>query len=150
MNHLQVGSMDPWCGQWASVVRSQGHRLEIIEVPAWGQHHGREMCRWGCAALSAQSLQLQATGPACQLGSMLLGVTVLQAPRHCMPLTLVHEAPQARCDVQDLKTMVKDLLLSFYLKQPVTPKRLIFFRDGVSEGELATVQRLEIPQVCAG
>ena len=26
--------MDCFCGQWASVVRSQGHRLEIIEVCA--------------------------------------------------------------------------------------------------------------------
>ena len=43
--------------------------------------------------------------------------------------------------------MVKDLLLSFYQKHKIAPQRLIFFRDGVSEGELATVQRLEIPQV---
>ena len=61
------------------------------------------------------------------------------------------EVPQASTvDMQDLKTMVKDLLRSFFLKHEIEPKRLIFFRDGVSEGELATVQRLEIPQVSAG
>ena len=59
---LQVGSLDPWCGQWAAEVRSQGHRLEIIEVHAWGQHQGAELCCLWCAARSPYSSQsVQAT-----------------------------------------------------------------------------------------
>ena len=48
---------------------------------------------------------------------------------------------------QDLKSMIKDLLKSFYRSSSLKPKRLIFYRDGVSEGQFAEVQRFEITQV---
>ncbi len=43
--------------------------------------------------------------------------------------------------------MIKDLLKSFYRSSSLKPKRLIFYRDGVSEGQFAEVQRFEITQV---
>ena len=45
---------------------------------------------------------------------------------------------------------MKKLLLCFYQTNPQglnKPERLIFYRDGVSEGQFAEVQRVEIPQV---
>ena len=54
--------------------------------------------------------------------------------------------------MQDLKEIMKKLLLCFYQKNPQglnKPERLIFYRDGVSEGQFAEVQRVEIPQVQA-
>ena len=53
---------------------------------------------------------------------------------------------------QDLKEIMKKLLLCFYQTNPQglnKPERLIFYRDGVSEGQFAEVQRVEIPQVGA-
>lgn len=44
--------------------------------------------------------------------------------------------------------MVKDLLISYYKSTgSKKPKRLLFYRDGVSEGQFAEVSRTEIPQV---
>lgn len=43
--------------------------------------------------------------------------------------------------------MVVALLMAFYNTCQCQPEKLIFFRDGVSEGELAAVQSKEIPQV---
>ena len=43
--------------------------------------------------------------------------------------------------------MIKDLLKSFYRMSARKPTRLIFYRDGVSEGQFAEVQRFEITQV---
>ena len=50
-------------------------------------------------------------------------------------------------EVQNLKDMVEELLEAFDTKNGRLPDKLIFFRDGVSEGELAAVQTKEIPQV---
>ena len=45
--------------------------------------------------------------------------------------------------------MVKELLLEFCkANNGYKPEKLIFYRDGVSEGQFETVQRLEIPQAC--
>jgi len=52
--------------------------------------------------------------------------------------------------VQDLKDIVKELLEEFFVATKRRPEQLIFYRDGVSEGQFETVQRLEIPQACAG
>jgi len=56
-------------------------------------------------------------------------------------LTSIH-APQ------DLRGMIKELLISYYKSTgSKKPKRLLFYRDGVSEGQFAEVSRTEIPQV---
>ena len=53
-------------------------------------------------------------------------------------------------NVQDMKGAMKKLLLTFYNKNGRRkPKRLVFYRDGVSEGQFAEVQYCEIPQIRA-
>ncbi|KAK0210005.1 argonaute-like protein [Desarmillaria ectypa] len=47
--------------------------------------------------------------------------------------------------IGDLRSMAKDLLLAYKEKVSTIPKRLIFFRDGVSEGEFQRVLDLELP-----
>ena len=49
--------------------------------------------------------------------------------------------------MQNLKGMVTELLTAFYNYSQNVPERLLFYRDGVSEGELAAVQSVEIPRV---
>ncbi|PBK85517.1 Piwi-domain-containing protein [Armillaria gallica] len=55
--------------------------------------------------------------------------------------------------IADLRTMAKDLLLAYMgyrssmEKVKTQPKRLIFFRDGVSEGEFKRVLDLELPEL---
>ncbi|SJK96831.1 uncharacterized protein ARMOST_00077 [Armillaria ostoyae] len=55
--------------------------------------------------------------------------------------------------IADLRTMAKDLLLAYMgyrsnmEKVSTLPKRLIFFRDGVSEGEFKRVLDLELPEL---
>nr|AWH61373.1 putative argonaute [Fucus serratus] len=54
--------------------------------------------------------------------------------------------------IQDLAAMVKNLLISFYRVNNSKPSRIIFFRDGVSEGQFREVLRFEvraIEQACA-
>ena len=41
--------------------------------------------------------------------------------------------------IRDLATMVKDLLLQFYHSTRFKPARIVFYRDGVSEGQFGTV-----------
>lgn len=45
---------------------------------------------------------------------------------------------------QDLASMVKSLLISFYRVNNAKPARIIFFRDGVSEGQFREVLRYEV------
>jgi len=41
--------------------------------------------------------------------------------------------------IEDLATMVKDLLIAFYRSTGFKPARVIFYRDGVSEGQFTQV-----------
>ena len=44
--------------------------------------------------------------------------------------------------------MLKELLISYYKNTgSKKPKRLLFYRDGVSEGQFAEAMRTEVPQV---
>ena len=50
--------------------------------------------------------------------------------------------------MQELKTIIKRLLLNFYRNTAgKKPEKLILYRDGVSEGMFNEVQRAEIPQI---
>ncbi|KAK9811129.1 hypothetical protein WJX73_005016 [Symbiochloris irregularis] len=49
--------------------------------------------------------------------------------------------------IQNLRDMVLELLEAYHQQHNDVPARLLFFRDGVSEGELAAVQSKEIPQI---
>jgi len=50
--------------------------------------------------------------------------------------------------MQDLKLSVKSLLVEFYKNNGKRkPERLLFYRDGVSEGQFAEAQRSEVSQI---
>ncbi len=52
---------------------------------------------------------------------------------------------------QDLKSITIELLDEFRrVNKGHLPRKLLFYRDGVSEGQFSIVQRLEIPQVGLG
>lgn len=46
--------------------------------------------------------------------------------------------------IHDLTTMVKELLVQFYLTTRFKPHRIIFYRDGVSEGQFPSVLNSEL------
>ncbi len=43
--------------------------------------------------------------------------------------------------IQDLASMVRELLIQFYKSTRYKPTRIIFYRDGVSEGQFRQVQQ---------
>lgn len=47
--------------------------------------------------------------------------------------------------IKDLKGMVKEALRAFYRKTQQKPRKIIFYRDGVSEGQFAEVLNHELP-----
>lgn len=49
--------------------------------------------------------------------------------------------------IEDLKEMVKDLLKAFYHELRQKPMRIIFYRDGVSEGQFAAVRDEELSAI---
>ncbi|XP_067937270.1 protein argonaute-2-like [Watersipora subatra] len=46
--------------------------------------------------------------------------------------------------IEDLATMVKDLLIAFYRATTFKPARIIFYRDGVSEGQFSQILSFEL------
>lgn len=44
--------------------------------------------------------------------------------------------------IQDLASMVRELLIQFYKSTRYKPTRIIFYRDGVSEGQFRQVEQL--------
>ena len=71
-------------------------------------------------------------------------------PQHAFVLSTFCERA-LRFGVQDMKGVIKELLMEFYqCNSKMKPERLVFYRDGVSEGQFEAVQRLEIPQVPRG
>ena len=55
----------------------------------------------------------------------------------------------AELALQDLASCVDQLLRAFYKNTRRKPSRLIFYRDGVSNGQFPEVMRSEVPQVIA-
>ena len=49
--------------------------------------------------------------------------------------------------IQDMTTMVKELLISFYKSTQFKPHRIIFYRDGLSEGQFGTVLDQEMQAI---
>jgi eukaryotic translation initiation factor 2C len=49
--------------------------------------------------------------------------------------------------IHDLDKMVLDLLKEHHNKNKMFPKRIVFFRDGVSEGQFSLVLRFEINKI---
>lgn len=47
--------------------------------------------------------------------------------------------------IEDLSYMVRELLIQFYKSTRFKPTRIIFYRDGVPEGQLPQVRNPQIP-----
>lgn len=52
--------------------------------------------------------------------------------------------------IQDLAAMVRELLIQFYKSTRFKPTRIIFYRDGVSEGQFQQVGRSALPSPFVG
>lgn len=52
--------------------------------------------------------------------------------------------------IQDLAAMVRELLIQFYKSTRFKPTRIIFYRDGVSEGQFQQVGASALCSVCLG
>lgn len=50
--------------------------------------------------------------------------------------------------IQDLAAMVRELLIQFYKSTRFKPTRIIFYRDGVSEGQFQQVSRSAPSSLC--
>ena len=50
--------------------------------------------------------------------------------------------------IHDLRWPVEELLRLFYEKNKIHPKRLLFFRDGVSEGQFKNVNKINSLVFC--
>ena len=56
-----------------------------------------------------------------------------------LPLLLPQEQLFSQEVIQDLASMVRELLIQFYKSTRYKPTRIIFYRDGVSEGQFRQV-----------
>lgn len=77
----------------------------------------------------------------------LVGSLDLRASRYAATIRV--QASRAEI-IADLSTMTVDLLKSFYQCCGQKPERIIFYRDGVSEGQFAEVLQYEVAAVKAG
>ena len=59
----------------------------------------------------------------------------------------VQEADQNEEMIQDMKNIIKSLLIKFHRGTKQKPSRLIMFRDGVSEGQFQTVMAQELTAI---
>jgi eukaryotic translation initiation factor 2C len=51
--------------------------------------------------------------------------------------------------IEDMESMFEDLLERFKRVNKTLPRRIVFYRDGVSEGEFSQVDQVEIPRMAA-
>ena len=66
------------------------------------------------------------------------------ATRYCAAVRVQNSRQEI---IQDLATMVKELLLQFYRKTHMKPRKIIFYRDGVSDGHFHQVLMMEVRAV---
>jgi len=55
---------------------------------------------------------------------------------------------QAKLEIiRDIRSMMKELLVAFYKSTGVKPERILFYRDGISEGQFNEALRVEITEI---
>src|SRR5207237_465268 len=68
-------------------------------------------------------------------------------------LSFLQEAPVCKEMISDLKDIVQELLKVFYKETRKKPGRILFYRDGVSEGQFEEVLNYEVDAIrkaCTG
>lgn len=80
-----------------------------------------------------------------------IAAVVCSLDRYASAHTATYRAQGARVEqIEALQEMMVQLLKQFYRVQGRKPQRIVFYRDGVSEGQFAMVQQHEIPAIrCA-
>lgn len=63
---------------------------------------------------------------------------------HCVGLVKWSFIASLQEVIQELSSMVKELLIQFYKSTRFKPNRVILYRDGVSEGQFQTVLQHEL------
>jgi eukaryotic translation initiation factor 2C len=68
----------------------------------------------------------------------------------CARFAAALRTQQAKLEIiQDIKNMVKELLIAFHKATGTKPERVLFYRDGISEGQFNEALRVEIRDICA-
>jgi len=68
----------------------------------------------------------------------------------CARFSAALRTQQAKLEIiQDIKNMVKELLIAFHKATGTKPERVLFYRDGISEGQFNEALRVEIRDICA-
>jgi hypothetical protein len=83
-------------------------------------------------------------------GSMRPSIAAVAASmdRHAARHVAIARVQQSRVEIiADLRGMVKELLLSFYRSSGMKPRRILFLRDGVSEGQFKLVMAAELKAI---
>ncbi|KAK3835053.1 MAG: Piwi domain-containing protein [Linnemannia gamsii] len=74
-----------------------------------------------------------------------IAAVVASVDNKCGKYATAIRTQEARLEtIQDLEGMVTELLRAFYTVTKVQPARILFYRDGVSEGEFAKVLKEEV------
>jgi eukaryotic translation initiation factor 2C len=85
-------------------------------------------------------------------GSMRPSIAAVAATmdRHAAKHMAVTRVQQSRVEmIADLRGMVKELLIAFYQHSGLKPQRILFLRDGVSEGQFKLVMGAELQAIMA-
>lgn len=92
-----------------------------------------------CQSLSTISLSHTLSAPPLQV----VGSMDAHPSRYCATVRVQRPRQEV---IQDLASMVRELLIQFYKSTRYKPTRIIFYRDGVSEGQFRQVSFLLLSQ----
>lgn len=81
-------------------------------------------------------------GPALSLSLQVVGSMDAHPSRYCATVRV--QRPRQEI-IEDLSYMVRELLIQFYKSTRFKPTRIIFYRDGVPEGQLPQVRTPRVP-----
>ncbi|KAK3234461.1 hypothetical protein CYMTET_55286 [Cymbomonas tetramitiformis] len=127
-----------------SVIRSEDEGFRKAPTKALGWFVNKPFMVFGADVTHA------APGSVAPSVAAVVGSLNLSATRYAARIMLQEERAQKASTegITRMKDAVKELLLDFYrTNNKCKPERLLFYRDGVSEGEFNQVLRHEFPQI---
>lgn len=103
-------------------------------------------CAWG-KQVEAGNVPHPLCPSWCKMGLACLSLQVVGSmdahpSRYCATVRV--QRPRQEI-IEDLSYMVRELLIQFYKSTRFKPTRIIFYRDGVPEGQLPQVRNPQIP-----
>uniref|UniRef100_A0A8C9FLR1 Protein argonaute-1 n=1 Tax=Pavo cristatus TaxID=9049 RepID=A0A8C9FLR1_PAVCR len=101
-----------------------------------------EVCPLQCPASHVPSIRAVVTrGPGPPLSLQVVGSMDAHPSRYCATVRV--QRPRQEI-IEDLSYMVRELLIQFYKSTRFKPTRIIFYRDGVPEGQLPQILHYEL------